>query len=177
MVEWYWHGKTEELGEKPVPMPLCSPQILHGLTRARIRASALRDRRLNAVARFDPSLWQRSCFLRSCRAIIEIYVDVLKLLWLWNQTTWIHLCQKHCHAITTPNFPLQWRSYEDCCMREISSLLYCTYATRSLTSLLCNEAKSKTKGDSVDWRTIGNKVHDVITTCLSYPFKNRGRFR
>jgi hypothetical protein len=26
-VEWYWHGKTEELGEKPVPVPLCPPQI------------------------------------------------------------------------------------------------------------------------------------------------------
>jgi hypothetical protein len=26
-VEWYWQGKTEELGEKPVPVPLCPPQI------------------------------------------------------------------------------------------------------------------------------------------------------
>jgi hypothetical protein len=24
-VEWYWQGKTEELGEKPVPVPLCPP--------------------------------------------------------------------------------------------------------------------------------------------------------
>jgi hypothetical protein len=29
-------GKTEELGEKPVPVPLCPPQIPYGLTRARI---------------------------------------------------------------------------------------------------------------------------------------------
>jgi hypothetical protein len=28
----HWHGKTEELGEKPVPVPLCPPQILNGLT-------------------------------------------------------------------------------------------------------------------------------------------------
>jgi hypothetical protein len=34
----YWRGKTEELGEKPVPVPLCPPQIPHGLTRARTRA-------------------------------------------------------------------------------------------------------------------------------------------
>jgi hypothetical protein len=27
-VERYWQGKTEELGEKPVPVPLCPPQIL-----------------------------------------------------------------------------------------------------------------------------------------------------
>jgi hypothetical protein len=33
-VEWYWQGKTEELGEKPVPVPLCPPQVPHGLTRA-----------------------------------------------------------------------------------------------------------------------------------------------
>jgi hypothetical protein len=29
-VEWNWQGKTEVLGEKPVPMPLCPPQIPHG---------------------------------------------------------------------------------------------------------------------------------------------------
>jgi hypothetical protein len=28
----YCQGKTEELGEKPVPVPLCPPQIPHGLT-------------------------------------------------------------------------------------------------------------------------------------------------
>jgi hypothetical protein len=26
-VEWYWQAKTEGLGEKPVPVPLCPPQI------------------------------------------------------------------------------------------------------------------------------------------------------
>jgi hypothetical protein len=37
-----WHeidrGKNEELGEKPVPVPLCQPQIPRGLTWARTRA-------------------------------------------------------------------------------------------------------------------------------------------
>ena len=27
MVEWYWQGETEVLGEKPVPMPLHLPEI------------------------------------------------------------------------------------------------------------------------------------------------------
>ena len=27
MVEWYWQGKTEVMGENPVPVPLCPPQI------------------------------------------------------------------------------------------------------------------------------------------------------
>ena len=39
-VEWNWQGKTEVLGEKPVPVPLCPPQISHGLARDRTRASA-----------------------------------------------------------------------------------------------------------------------------------------
>jgi hypothetical protein len=31
-VEWNWQGKTEVLGVKPVPVPLCPPQIPYGLT-------------------------------------------------------------------------------------------------------------------------------------------------
>jgi hypothetical protein len=49
-VEWYWQGKTEELVEKPVPVPLFPPQIPYGLTRARTRASAVRGRRLTTWA-------------------------------------------------------------------------------------------------------------------------------
>jgi hypothetical protein len=40
--------KAEVLWEKSVPVPLCPPQIPHGLTRYRTRASALRGRRLTA---------------------------------------------------------------------------------------------------------------------------------
>jgi hypothetical protein len=54
-VEWNWHGKTEVLGEKPVPVPLCPPQIPPGLTRDRIRVSAVRGRRLTAWAMSRPS--------------------------------------------------------------------------------------------------------------------------
>jgi hypothetical protein len=43
-------GETEELGEKPVPVPPCPPQIRHGMTRARTRASAVRGRRLTTWA-------------------------------------------------------------------------------------------------------------------------------
>jgi hypothetical protein len=43
-------GKTEGLGEKPVPVPLCPPQIPHGLTWLRNRASSVRSRRLTAWA-------------------------------------------------------------------------------------------------------------------------------
>jgi hypothetical protein len=37
MVEWHWQGKTEVLAEKPVPVPLCAPQIPHGSCPAPIK--------------------------------------------------------------------------------------------------------------------------------------------
>jgi hypothetical protein len=49
-VEWNWQGETEVLGKKPVPVPLCPPQIPHGLTRDRTRASVMGCRRLTAWA-------------------------------------------------------------------------------------------------------------------------------
>lgn len=49
-VEGNWQGKPEVLGEIPVPVPLCPPQIPHGRTRDRKRASAVRGRRLTAWA-------------------------------------------------------------------------------------------------------------------------------
>jgi hypothetical protein len=56
-MEWNWQGKTEVLGEKPVPMPLCPPRIPHGLTRDGTRASAMGGRRLTAWAMAWPSCW------------------------------------------------------------------------------------------------------------------------
>ena len=41
MVEWYCRGETEVLGEKPVPLTLCSPPIWHWLVWDRDRASAV----------------------------------------------------------------------------------------------------------------------------------------
>jgi hypothetical protein len=55
-VEWNWQWKTEVLREKRVPVPLCPPQIPHGLTRDRILASAVRGRRLTAWAMAWPSI-------------------------------------------------------------------------------------------------------------------------
>jgi hypothetical protein len=49
-VDWYWQGKAEEFGEKTVSVPLCPPQNPHGLTRERIRTSAVRGQRLAAWA-------------------------------------------------------------------------------------------------------------------------------
>jgi hypothetical protein len=41
-------GENGQLGEKPVPVPICPPQTPHGLTRYRNRASAVEGRRLTA---------------------------------------------------------------------------------------------------------------------------------
>jgi hypothetical protein len=47
-VEWNWTGKTVLLGEKPVLVSICPPQIPHGLKQDRPWASAVRGRRLTA---------------------------------------------------------------------------------------------------------------------------------
>jgi hypothetical protein len=54
-VEYNWQGKTEVLGEEPVPVLLCQPQIPHELTRDRTRASAVRGRRLTASDKARPA--------------------------------------------------------------------------------------------------------------------------
>jgi hypothetical protein len=50
-------GENRQLGEKPVPVPLCPPQTPHALTRDRTRASAVKSRRLTAWAMARPWRW------------------------------------------------------------------------------------------------------------------------
>jgi hypothetical protein len=59
--EWIWSsggiiltGKTEGLGEEPVPVPLCSSQILRGLIWERIRTPSARSRRRTTFAMARP---------------------------------------------------------------------------------------------------------------------------
>jgi hypothetical protein len=47
----YWQEKSEELAEKPAPVPLCPPKIPLELTRAQTRASAVKARRLTTWAK------------------------------------------------------------------------------------------------------------------------------
>jgi hypothetical protein len=69
-VEWYIDRVNQKLGNKPVPVPLC-PQVPHGLTRARTRASAVRGRRLTTWAMARPCcLLQHAHFLPPHRSII-----------------------------------------------------------------------------------------------------------
>ena len=72
-VELNLQGKTEVLGEKPVSMPLCPPQIPHGLTRDRGRASAVTGRRLTAWAMARPwkgVAWWNAVIVRMSTSII-----------------------------------------------------------------------------------------------------------
>jgi len=41
LVELHWFGKTRVLGDKPVPVLFCLPQIPHGLTWNRTQACML----------------------------------------------------------------------------------------------------------------------------------------
>jgi hypothetical protein len=43
-------GEIEELVQKPVPVPLCPPQIPHGLTRVQTQTFAVRGWQLTARA-------------------------------------------------------------------------------------------------------------------------------
>jgi hypothetical protein len=89
-VEWNWQGKTEVLGEKPVTVPLCPPQIPHGLTRDRTWASAVGGRRqtawamarphfslncmsaFNSVTDYSPWRWPRR--VETCRRFLRIKI-------------------------------------------------------------------------------------------------------
>jgi len=53
-VEWKWQEKTEALWENPVALPLCPPQIPHGLVWHWVRALKLRGRRLTVWAMAQP---------------------------------------------------------------------------------------------------------------------------
>jgi hypothetical protein len=54
-------GETEVFWEKPVPVPLCPPEIPHGRTRDRTRASAVGGRRLTSCAMARPSWAAAKC--------------------------------------------------------------------------------------------------------------------
>jgi hypothetical protein len=76
-VEWNWQGKTEALEEKPVPVPLCPPQMPHVLTRDRIRASAMGSRLLTAWALTRPGLF------KICNFYLKHFTRDINL-WFWS---------------------------------------------------------------------------------------------
>jgi hypothetical protein len=74
LVEWKWQGK-------PVPVPLCPPQIPHGLTWDRTRFSAVRGRRLTAWAMARPRKKKGVTFLQnSVTTYLNKWSHVLNLL-------------------------------------------------------------------------------------------------
>jgi hypothetical protein len=68
VVEWYWQGKSEEIREKPDPVPLCPPQIPYGLTWAGTRACTMRSWWLTTLnmARPTPYVHCTQCLLLLC---------------------------------------------------------------------------------------------------------------
>jgi hypothetical protein len=47
-------GKTKEFGENPVPVPLCPPQISHGLTWDQTQASVVTGQQLTTCVSIRP---------------------------------------------------------------------------------------------------------------------------
>jgi hypothetical protein len=63
-------GETKELEEKPRPMLLYPPQIVHGLTWARTRSSAVRRRPLNAW-HSPRAIMTKRCMQACCSHAVE----------------------------------------------------------------------------------------------------------
>jgi hypothetical protein len=78
-VEWNWQEKTEVLGEKPVPVPLRPPQIPHGLTWDRTRASAVGGRWLTGTAR--PKCYSEELFEAGCNGHFKLRRPQVLSLW------------------------------------------------------------------------------------------------
>jgi hypothetical protein len=95
MVKWNWQGKAEDLGEKPH----YPPQIPHGLTRARNRASAVRRQRLTAWA-----------IAQNCKVSLQVNIlrSCLKILWKQNVKGCIELED---YSLLGYRSPWWWKQY------------------------------------------------------------------
>jgi hypothetical protein len=90
MVEWYWQGKTEELGEKYVPVPLC-PQIPYRLIHVWTWTSMVRGQWLTTSA----MAW--STFFRTYASTALAITESVK----WSVITWkmFHVQEPHSNTI------------------------------------------------------------------------------
>jgi hypothetical protein len=75
MVEWHRQNKTEEFGEKLVPVPLCPVQILHWLIWERTRLSAVRPDFVLNRAYVGSRVWNRE--RTQCRLQQWLYTVML----------------------------------------------------------------------------------------------------
>jgi hypothetical protein len=123
-VELYWRAKAEELGDKPVPVPLCPPQTPDGLTRARTRASAVRGRRLTAWAMVRPE-WSYLCILSSnfvkyilsWEGRITLSKSIISQIWRYQRA--ITLFTRACHRLLTSSTWIQNTSSNPVFVRSI----------------------------------------------------------
>ena len=74
MVEWYWQGKPEVLGEKHLPVPLCSNQIWNTLSCDRTRPSTMKFRRMTARTISLPPFSARS-FSKTARVTTSLTMN------------------------------------------------------------------------------------------------------
>jgi hypothetical protein len=98
-------GENRELGEKPVPVPLCPPQNPQGLTRDRTRASEVEGQRLTAWAMARPSPYSLSfllpIFSSALLPLYSLYIPLCNNVWIRLR----HLTWPHHKAITAVSFP------------------------------------------------------------------------
>jgi hypothetical protein len=124
---WLLTGKTEELGEKSVPVQLCPRQIPHALTRTRTRASAVRGRWLTAWATARPACsvlpthctkdvytlqgstrdpWTVSVLPISCSALVQMLGETSTMVTIGEEwQAWLCILNTLCHD-AKPRIPM-----------------------------------------------------------------------
>jgi hypothetical protein len=116
LVEWYWQGNTDVVGEKRVPVSPCPPQIRHGCCpKIEPGPHTVRGRQLTAWAMAHPQsrAYLRSIFSkRKCiRIMLHFLRRVLGLLTLRNKSIQ-HLENPTAHPCpTTKSSALQYNIY------------------------------------------------------------------
>jgi hypothetical protein len=96
-MEWNWQGKTEVLGENPVPWSLCPPQFPHWLTRDRTRTLAVRGRWLTAWAMARPSVVLLLVLLLAVLLVIDLRQESVDLINQCYQQSQFLVVHKNLH--------------------------------------------------------------------------------
>jgi len=79
-VKWYWQGKTELLGEIPVPSSLCPPRIQDSLARNWARASSVKS------GNWASEWWQAHLGIWNnvplyCHFLMSCYTPIILVFW------------------------------------------------------------------------------------------------
>jgi hypothetical protein len=186
-------GKPKYSGEKPVPVPLCPPQIPYGLTWDRTRASAVSGRRVSAWTMAGPLKPIESTLHLHILFQIRSYYCLFHLRWCLQSGSFLHVlllkfpmyflchtCVLHAFHLTVLDFvdawfkchraaelwpeTLLWRKW----IRTNSILAKCqSVCTLILTTFSCHIKVAVKKQEWKLYRLWQHRVTQVFSFLLS----------